>query len=81
MGAPCLSLQSSLELGLGIGLAMSNEKLYTIEGVDLYGRRIVGRYNQQDAEYLLASDCLNKLVKSSTNCGTINKSTNRLENK
>jgi hypothetical protein len=49
-----------------------NESLYIIEGVDLYGRRFTGAYNKADADYLLATDRLNRLVKVISPCDTIN---------
>jgi hypothetical protein len=49
-----------------------NELLYIIEGTDFYGRRIVGAYNKQDADYLLESDRLNRLVAVRNQRGTIN---------
>jgi hypothetical protein len=49
-----------------------NEMLYIIEGVDSQGRRFSGVYNKEDADYLLASDCLNRLVKIISQCDTIN---------
>jgi hypothetical protein len=72
MVAPYYLSQSSLAHGLGIGSVMSNESLYIIEGTDFYGRRIIGAYNKQDADYLLASDCLNRLVAVRNQCVTIN---------
>jgi hypothetical protein len=49
-----------------------NELLYIIEGVDFYGRRFTGAYNKQDADYLLESDRLNRLVAVRNQRGTIN---------
>jgi hypothetical protein len=49
-----------------------NELLYIIEGVDLYGRRFTGAYNKADADYLLATDRLNRLVATRNQCDTIN---------
>jgi hypothetical protein len=49
-----------------------NEMLYIIEGVDLYGRKFSGRYNKEDADYLLATDRLNRLVKVISPCVTLN---------
>jgi len=46
--------------------------LYIIEGIDFYGRRFTGAYNKEDADYLLASDRLNRLVKVINLCDTIN---------
>jgi hypothetical protein len=66
------SLQSSLEHGRGIGWAMSNELLYIIEGVDPTGRKFSGQYTKEDADYLLAADRLNRLVKVISPCVTIN---------
>jgi hypothetical protein len=52
--------------------SQDNELLYVVEGVDLYGRRFNSLYNKQDADYLLASDRLNRLVKVIRHCDTIN---------
>ena len=49
-----------------------NEMLYIIEGVDMYGRRFNGAYNKADADYLLATDRLNRLVKVISRCDTLN---------
>jgi hypothetical protein len=49
-----------------------NEMLYIIEGVDMYGRRFNSVYNKADADYLLATDRLNRLVKVISPCDTIN---------
>ena len=49
-----------------------NKMLYIIEGIDFYGRRFTGMYNKEDADYLLASDRLNRLVKVINPCDTIN---------
>ena len=49
-----------------------NEMLYIIEGVDLYGRRFNSVYNKADADYLLAADRLNRLVKVISPCVTLN---------
>ena len=49
-----------------------NEMLYIIEGVDFYGRKFNGVYNKADADYLLASDRLNRLVKVINQRDTIN---------
>jgi len=75
MVVPCYWLQSSLESWFGIGLVSTmkdNEMLYIIEGVDLYGRKFSGRYNKEDADYLLATDRLNRLVKVISPCVTLN---------
>jgi hypothetical protein len=61
--------------GFGIGLVIpmkDNEMLYIIEGVDMYGRRFNSVYNKADADYLLAADRLNRLVKVISPCDTIN---------
>jgi hypothetical protein len=50
----------------------SNESLYIIEGIDFYGRRFTGAYNKSDADYLLATDRLNRLVKVISQCDTLN---------
>jgi len=49
-----------------------NEMLYIIEGVDMYGRKFNGVYNKADADYLLATDRLNRLVKVISRCVTLN---------
>ena len=49
-----------------------NEMLYIIEGVDMYGRKFNGAYNKADADYLLATDRLNRLVKVISPCVTLN---------
>ena len=49
-----------------------NEMLYIIEGVDMYGRRFNSVYNKADADYLLASDRLNRLVATRNQRDTIN---------
>lgn len=49
-----------------------NEMLYIIEGVDMYGRKFNGAYNKADADYLLATDRLNRLVKVISPCDTLN---------
>jgi len=75
MVVPCCWFQSSLESWFGIGLVSTmkdNEMLYIIEGVDLYGRKFSGRYNKEDADYLLAADRLNRLVKVISPCDTLN---------
>jgi hypothetical protein len=75
MVVPCYWLQSSLEPWFGIGSVSTmkdNEMLYIIEGVDLYGRKFSGRYNKEDANYLLATDRLNRLVKVISLCDTLN---------
>jgi len=46
--------------------------LYIIEGIDFYGRRFTGMYNKEDADYLLAADRLNRLVKVISPCDTLN---------
>jgi hypothetical protein len=38
---------------------MSNEKLYIVEGVDLYGRKFTGLYTESEARYLAERDRLN----------------------
>jgi hypothetical protein len=65
-------LQWLLAHGFGIGLAMSNESLYVVQGVDPTGRKFSGIYTKEDADYLLAADRLNRLVKVITPCDTIN---------
>jgi hypothetical protein len=61
---------------------MNNELLYIVEGVDPSGRKFAGVYSKADADYLVASDCLNKVIGTRTNRDTINSLTfNRLENK
>lgn len=59
MVAPCYLSQSSLEHGLGTGSAMNNEKLYIVEGVDMYGRKFTGLYTESEARYLVERDRLN----------------------
>ena len=49
-----------------------NKMLYIIEGTDFYGRRFTGMYNKEDADYLLAADRLNRLVKVISPCDTLN---------
>jgi len=49
-----------------------NEMLYIIEGVDMYGRKFNSVYNKTDADYLLATDRLNRLVKVISRCVTLN---------
>lgn len=69
------SLQSLQGFGFGIGLVIpmkDNEMLYIIEGVDMYGRRFNSVYNKADADYLLAADRLNRLVKVISPCDTLN---------
>jgi hypothetical protein len=41
---------------------LSNKLLYIIEGVDPSGRKFSSVYNKQDAEYLIASDRLNRII-------------------
>jgi hypothetical protein len=61
---------------------MSNELLYIVEGVDPSGRKFAGVYPKSDADYLVASDRLNRIIGTLTNRDTINTLTpNRLENK
>ena len=75
MVARSCSLRLSLACGFGTGLAKlmkDNELLYIIEGTDLYGRKIIGAYNKQDADYLLESDRLNRLVATRNQRDTIN---------
>jgi hypothetical protein len=61
---------------------MSNELLYIVEGVDPSGRKFAGVYSKSDADYLVASDCLNKVIGTRINRDTISTSTTiRLENK
>jgi len=49
-----------------------NESLYIIEGVDPTGRRFTSVYRKEDADYLLAADRLNRLVKVISPCDTLN---------
>jgi hypothetical protein len=49
-----------------------NELLYIIEGVDPSGRKFNSVYNKADADYLLAADRLNRLVKVINLCDTLN---------
>jgi len=49
-----------------------NKLLYIVEGVDFYGRRFTGAYNKEDADYLLATDRLNRLVATRNWCDTLN---------
>jgi hypothetical protein len=61
--------------GFGTGLVKlmkDNELLYIIEGIDFYGRRFTSAYNKEDADYLLASDRLNRLVATRNQRDTIN---------
>lgn len=61
---------------------MNNELLYIVEGVDPSGRKFAGVYSKTDADYLVASDCLNKVIGTRTIGATIRTSTTiRLENK
>jgi hypothetical protein len=36
--------------------------MYIVEGVDPQGRTFRGIYNEEDARYLVASNCLNKIL-------------------
>ena len=54
--------------------------LYVIEGTDHRGRRFRGVYDETDARYLLASDCLNKVVDTIHPHDTISASTNERTN-
>jgi hypothetical protein len=57
-----------------------NELLYIVEGVDPSGRKFAGVYTKADADYLVASDCLNKVIGTRINRDTISTSTpSRLE--
>jgi hypothetical protein len=61
--------------GFGTGLVIpmkDNESLYIIEGTDPSGRKFNSVYNKADADYLLAADRLNRLVKVISPCDTIN---------
>ena len=49
-----------------------NESLYIIEGTDPSGRKFNSVYTKKDADYLLAADCLNRLVKVISPCVTLN---------
>jgi len=49
-----------------------NELLYIIEGTDPMGRKFNSVYNKADADYLLATDRLNRLVKVISRCDTLN---------
>ena len=61
---------------------MSNELLYIVEGVDPSGRKFAGGYPKSDADYLVASDCLNRIIGTRISRDTIGTSTTtRLENK
>jgi hypothetical protein len=46
--------------------------LYIIEGTDPSGRKFNSIYNKEDADYLLATDRLNRLVKVISQCDTLN---------
>jgi hypothetical protein len=60
--------------------AMSNELLYIVEGVDPSGRKFAGLYTKADADYLVASDRLNRVIGTRIIRGTLNSSTTtRLE--
>jgi len=48
-----------LAYGFGIGLAMSNELLYIVEGVDPSGRKFAGLYTEHDAKDLAMASRLN----------------------
>jgi hypothetical protein len=68
-------LQSLQGFGFGTGLVTmmkDNESLYIIEGTDPSGRKFNSVYNKADADYLLAADRLNRLVKVISPCDTIN---------
>jgi hypothetical protein len=53
-----------------------------VEGVDPSGRKFAGVYSKSDADYLVASDCLNKVIGTRISRDTITTSTpTRLENK
>jgi hypothetical protein len=59
---------------------MSNELLYIVQGVDPSGRKFAGVYTKADADYLVASDCLNKVIGTRISRDTIGTSTTtRLE--
>jgi hypothetical protein len=61
---------------------MNNELLYIVEGVDPSGRKFAGVYSKSDADYLVANDCLNKVIGTRISRDTISTSTpSRLENK
>ena len=49
-----------------------NEMLYIVEGIDPSGRKFTGLYNKEDAEYLVQSNRLNRIIGTRTKCGTIN---------
>jgi len=66
-----MNLQSHL-MNHWMNTMKDNEMLYIIEGVDMYGRKFNGAYNKADADYLLATDRLNRLVKVISPCDTIN---------
>ena len=58
----------------------SNELLFIVEGIDPAGRKFRGLYPKSDAEYLAASNRLNRIIGTHNECDTLNPSTtNRLE--
>jgi hypothetical protein len=68
-------LQSLQGFGFGTGLVTmmkDNESLYIIEGTDPSGRKFNSVYTKEDADYLLAADRLNRLVKVISPCDTLN---------
>ena len=53
-----------------------NELLYVVQGVDHRGRKFAGLYNKEDADYLVKSNRLNRVIQTVSMCDTINASTN-----
>jgi len=57
-------------------MTKDNDSLYIVEGTDHRGRKFRGVYTKEDADYLLASDRLNRLIHTVSMCDTIHASTN-----
>lgn len=62
MVARLYSLQLLQAFGFGTGSEMSNEMLYIVEGVDPTGRKFAGLYTKAEAEYLVQSNRLNRII-------------------
>lgn len=41
---------------------MNNDLLYIVQGVDHRGRKFAGLYSKEDADYLVKSNRLNRIV-------------------
>lgn len=49
----------------GIKPPKKNERMYIVEGVDPTGNTFRGIYDEETAKYLVAADCLNKILDES----------------